>query len=82
LTGEASLGDNIATISLEKARVLALLSIPADASADQARGWVLAFIMRIPSTYSSADIDLICSVHSDDKMLSSWRADGIDGPLT
>lgn len=69
------------TISLEKARMYAYSYIPADATVEEARGWLIGQIDRRRHSLSSADLGYICRVHSEDYLVLEWRV-GVASPST
>jgi hypothetical protein len=74
---EAPDRDEEVSIPLEKARMLAYLYIPSDATVEEARGWLVGQNLRTRLRLSTADLGFICSVHAEDKILLAWRSDGV-----
>lgn len=57
------------TLSLEKARVEALLHIPADATALNSMSW----LSQSRTKMNAADRALVCRLHLEDEILRGWR---------
>jgi len=61
------------TLSLGRAQAYAFSFIPADATAEAARGWLLGQIDLRRHGLTRADLDFICKVHVEDMSVSMWR---------